>query len=72
MTIQAQVAMQAIQNFEQIKEYFSVAAPYEGFCACGDLAVSIKLGPYSGNPVHLCAEHSTLWTKQRIGLAVAA
>jgi len=63
---------QAIQNFEQIKEYFDVVSPYLDFCACGDLAVAIKLGPYSGKSTHLCAECSALWTEQRLGIVVAA
>jgi len=60
---------QAIKNFEQIKEYFSVVSPYLDFCTCGDVAVAIKFGPCSGTPTHLCAEHSIMWTEQRIAVA---
>jgi hypothetical protein len=55
----------AIENFECLKEQF----PLLGFCACGDFATTIKLGPETGKPFHLCAEHSSLWTEQRLGIA---
>jgi hypothetical protein len=55
----------AIENFQQMKEHFRAESPL-GFCACGDFAVTVKAG------FHLCAEHSSLWTEQRLGISKAA
>jgi hypothetical protein len=63
---------QAIENFERMKEEFLMTNPVLDFCACGDLAVTIKAGPYTGKPFQLCAEHSSLWTEQRLGIRMAA
>jgi hypothetical protein len=62
----------AIENLERIKEQCRAEVPVLGFCACGDFAVTVKAGPYTGNPFHLCAAHSSLWTEQRLGISKAA
>ncbi len=56
--------LRAIENFAYIREHF----PFLGICACGDFATIVKPGPETGKPFHLCAEHSSLWTKQRLGI----
>lgn len=60
----------AVENFASLKEQF--AADDAAFCACGDLATTVKPGPHTGKPFHLCAGCSTLWTEQRLGIAQKA
>lgn len=60
--------VKAIENFEYMREQF----PLLDFCACGNFAIIIKPGPYTGKPFHLCVECSTLWTEQRLGIKEAA
>lgn len=61
--------MRASENLQQIKQQFETEL---GLCSCGDFAVVVKAGPYTGKPFELCAEHSALWTEQRLGIKEAA
>lgn len=57
----------AVENFALLKEQFEADAA--AFCACGDLATTVKPGPYTGRPFHLCGQCSTVWTEHRLGIA---
>jgi hypothetical protein len=52
--------------WQHLKECYP---PFEEFCACGNFATVVKPGPHTGKPFPLCAEHSTLWTEIRLGIA---